>query len=1006
MKTAPPMVANQRRAPVPSGAAMPAKTFEALIFDWDGTAVTDRAADATDVRARVDALCGRGAEVFIVSGTHLGNVDGQLQARPDGPGGLYLCLDRGSEVFRVDRDGAHLLHRRVAAPEEEDALDRAASILVERLRVLGIPASIVSQRLNRRKIDLIPEPRWADPPKAIIDELLAAVTRRLHDHDIADLSEVVELGRAAAREAGLRDPRVTSDVKHVEIGLTDKSDSVRWALTALREIGIGSGLVLIAGDEFGPIGGASGSDALMLVPEVARAAVISVGVEPGGVPADVVHLGGGPLEFIRLLDDQLDRRRSGRVPWVDEDPAWTVVIEDDDPRLRRVHESLLTLADGRFGTRGSREEDGAGTQPLVTAAGLWRPDGQSRSLLPGPVWTRLSHIGGPGASDRSILDLRTGVLARERGMFRSVRFSSLARPGSMVLRAEGGAESFIPGRALRPPVGDAVAFEDGRIDGVVWARTSSNGEEIVAAAAVTDQPVDDRRITQRIASYIADSSSGATPERAIERVREVSAVGFDRLLAEQRAAWAARWRDAEVSIEGDDQAQLAARFSLFHLLSSVADDQEAAVGARGMTGPAYGGRVFWDADVFVLPVLAAVHPASARAMLEYRIRRLPGARKEAAARRRAGALFPWESADDGTEVAPRSARGANGIIPIRTGEHAEHIGADIAWAAWRYVEWTGDEAFLRGPGRPLVTETARYWASRARLDSGGRAHLYGVIGPDEYHEVVDDNAFTNVMARWNLERAAELVERDGIGGMREEAAAWRSTARALVDGYEPATGIYEQFAGYRGLEPLVMSEVGSPPIAADMLLGRKRVAGSQILKQADVLMLHHMIPDQTAPHSLEPNLDLYEQRTAHGSSLSPPIHAALLARAGRVERALDLFRISCRLDLDDLTGTTAAGLHLATLGGSWQALAFGFAGIHPHAGALGLDPHVPLEWRALSLRFRFRGRRVGLRLSNDTIEIFCDGPLRVALVGCRGVTVRQPGTRFERDVNGWREARS
>jgi trehalose/maltose hydrolase-like predicted phosphorylase len=239
-----------------------------------------------------------------------------------------------------------------------------------------------------------------------------------------------------------------------------------------------------------------------------------------------------------------------------------------------------------------------------------------------------------------------------------------------------------------------------------------------------------------------------------------------------------------------------------------------------------------------------------------------------------------------------------------------------------------------------------------------------VIGPDEYHGPVDDNAFTNVMARWNLLRAAEL---DGTEGEREE---WRRAADALVDGYDHVTGLYEQFAGFLGLEPVIIANVAPRrPIAADLLLGAERVAAAQVLKQADVLMLHHLVPDEVAASSLLVNLDFYEPRTAHGSSLSPAIHASLLARARRYDDALSFLRLAARLDLDDLTGSTAGGVHLATMGGVWQALAFGFAGVRPRGDRLAVDPRLPPAWEALELRLTFRGRPLRLRVEPDRVTL-------------------------------------
>jgi trehalose/maltose hydrolase-like predicted phosphorylase len=365
-------------------------------------------------------------------------------------------------------------------------------------------------------------------------------------------------------------------------------------------------------------------------------------------------------------------------------------------------------------------------------------------------------------------------------------------------------------------------------------------------------------------------------------------------------------------------------------------------------------------------------------MLEYRIRRLGAARRNAQAHGRRGARFPWESAADGTDVTPRQAIDPTGKqVQILTGDLEVHIVADVAWAARCYVDWTGDTGFWR-TGTDLVVESARYWASRVRFDAHGRAHIDGVIGPDEYHESVDDNAFTNVMARWNLNAAANLATEGLATAGTDEVSAWRALADALVDGLDPDTGRYEQFAGFSGLEPLLISELAEPPIAADLLLGSDRVQRSQVIKQADVLMLHHLVPDEVAPGSLPVNLDHYLPRTAHGSSLSPAIHASLLARAGRPDDARELLALACRVDLDDLTGMTASGLHVATMGGVWQALVYGFAGVRPSlGGALTIDPCLPAAWARLEVRLRYLGGRLRLCLAADEIRVTTDQPVQV-----------------------------
>jgi trehalose/maltose hydrolase-like predicted phosphorylase len=179
----------------------------------------------------------------------------------------------------------------------------------------------------------------------------------------------------------------------------------------------------------------------------------------------------------------------------------------------------------------------------------------------------------------------------------------------------------------------------------------------------------------------------------------------------------------------------------------------------------------------------------------------------------------------------------------------------------------------------------------------------------------------------------------------------------------------------------VATQVARPPFAADLLLGAERVAGTQLIKQADVVMAHHVLPHEMAPDSLTADVAYYEPRTAHGSSLSPAIYAAQLARAGRPDDALALFRLAARLDLDDTTGTTAGGLHLATFGGVWQALAHGFLGLDPTGETLGIDPCLPTPWQALELRFRFRGQPVAVRADRGHVHVTCPAPLRVRLAG-------------------------
>jgi trehalose/maltose hydrolase-like predicted phosphorylase len=730
-----------------------------------------------------------------------------------------------------------------------------------------------------------------------------------------------------------------------------------------------------------------------LVPHLSDVTVLFVDDEAS--PAGSEFRTGRRADLHQILAQQQRFRRNRSLPEATSTSGWSLVVDGFDTTHERVQEALITVADGHLGTSGASLARHTSQHPWVVAAGVYDGDGADSHLLTGPRVFELSGIA-DGAPQRRVLDLRTGVLyertSSDGDVFDSVRFASLAEPGTSALRVRC-PKGLRSGPPLMPPTADQVN-DQGRSGRATWIQVAASKGGIVAAAS---QSRTRGGTLDRLAVYRADPDRVPDAGPAVDALDGASEAGFDRLLQRHRWAWARRWEDADVVLEGDDELQLAIRLALFHLMASVSDTGEAAVGARGLTGTGYRGHVFWDADTFVLPFLAATHPAAARAMLEYRLRRLPAAMEAALAAGRAGARFPWESARTGRDVTPTQARDRAGrIIPIRTGQLEEHIVADVAWAACCYVDWSGDEAFAQGPGRRILVETARYWASRIRLLKDGTAHIYGVIGPDEYHESVDDNAYTNVLARWNLRCAAES---DGIDG--EERRRWIELASALVDGYDPSTGIYEQFAGFAKLEPLIIEELAPRrPIAADLLLGAERVAGAQVIKQADVLLLHHLVPDEVVAGSLGPNLSFYEPRTAHGSSLSPATHAALFARAGKCDEAVDALRLAARMDLDDLTGSTAAGLHLATMGGLWQALALGFAGLRPRAGMLHVDPVLPTSWSALELRVRFRNSKVRIRMEHSHLVIQADKSIAVVVDGAQ-FPVGPGQLEFDRSGEHW-----
>jgi len=460
------------------------------------------------------------------------------------------------------------------------------------------------------------------------------------------------------------------------------------------------------------------------------------------------------------------------------------------------------------------------------------------------------------------------------------------------------------------------------------------------------------------------------------------ALGWRAVLAAHEAAWNERWSASDIVIEGDDVLQRALRFAVYHLTSTAnPQDDRVSIGARALTGDAYLGHVFWDTEIYLLPFYTAVWPEAARALLMYRFHTLPGARAKAAHFGFKGALYAWESADTGEETTPERVVGADGKpVDILTGKMEHHISGDIAYAVWQYWRFTNDDDFFLRAGAEILLDTARFWASRSVAEADGKRHIRHVIGPDEYHEDVDDNVFTNVMARWNISRGLEVMDvlrerwpnhaaalREKLALGDEELADWRDAIVRIVTGLDPATGIYEQFAGFNALQPLELAAYADRKVPIDVIIGRELTQRSQVVKQADVVALIALLPEEFPDTMAETNFRYYEPRCAHGSSLSTGMHALVAARLGDAPMALRYLRATAATDLD-LDPNSAGGVHIAGLGALWQAVVIGFGGLDLNGDTLGIDPRLPPQWRSLSFRVCWRGRSVAIRIAGNTVQ--------------------------------------
>jgi kojibiose phosphorylase len=481
--------------------------------------------------------------------------------------------------------------------------------------------------------------------------------------------------------------------------------------------------------------------------------------------------------------------------------------------------------------------------------------------------------------------------------------------------------------------------------------------------------------------------------RCRDRLARHVAAGFDARLAAHRRAWAELWEACDCEIVGDPVAAQALRFGIYQLLIAAnPDDPTVNIGAKSLTGEGYRGHVFWDTEVLMLPFFILTQPDTARSLLRYRHHTLPAARELAAADGFGGARYPWESADTGAEECPRWTN--DGQFRFWTRDEEIHVSADVAYGIVSYLEATADIAFLIDHGAEILFETSRFWVDRAEPNDHGGFSIKQVMGPDEFHSHVDDNAFTNALARWSLRRAAQVhdelasshpnelaVLAARIGLSPSETGRWRAVADGLViTASQDRGGVIEQFAGYfeRDDVPITSWDANNMPRYPEGY-HHFNCEETMLLKQPDVVMLLHMLPEEFELETKRANFEFYEARTLHKSSLSPAIHAIMGLEVGDAERALQYFARSAYVDLADNQGNTREGIHIASAGGTWQVVVFGFAGFGIRHDTLTFDPRLPSEWQRIRFRLCWRGVPLRVDLGHQDARFRLEAPADTAL---------------------------
>ncbi|WP_203136131.1 glycoside hydrolase family 65 protein [Microbacterium sp. JZ31] len=489
-------------------------------------------------------------------------------------------------------------------------------------------------------------------------------------------------------------------------------------------------------------------------------------------------------------------------------------------------------------------------------------------------------------------------------------------------------------------------------------------------------------ITKTVAYH---TSRGVPSRELVDRCRRtldrVASIGIDEVYRRQRAWMADFWSRADVRIAGQDSLQQATRWCLFQLAQAAARADGFGVSAKGVTGSGYSGHYFWDTEIYVLPFLAYTNPLWARNAMRMRTHMLPAARRRAGQLNEAGALFPW-----------RTINGEEASAYYAAGTAQYHINADIAYAIVKYARATDDLDFIEREGADVLVETARLWATLGfwRSYQGIESfHIHGVTGPDEYTTVVNDNLFTNVMARFNLRAAAravrDMAERnpgafrrlaDRVALDPSEPETWERAADAMHIPYSENFGIHPQDSLF--LEREVWDLEHTPEDQRPLLLHFHPLViyRFQVLKQADVVLALFLQGNHFTAEEKRADFDYYDPLTTGDSTLSAVVQAILAAEVGYQDLAHEYFEEALFVDIGDLHHNAADGVHVASAGGVWTALVSGFGGMRDYMGELTFDPRLPESWPELAYALQWKGRTLDIVLRRDHMRVTlrADGP--------------------------------
>jgi len=476
-------------------------------------------------------------------------------------------------------------------------------------------------------------------------------------------------------------------------------------------------------------------------------------------------------------------------------------------------------------------------------------------------------------------------------------------------------------------------------------------------------------------------------DETLECLNKTRGLGYRELFEQHKKHWNKLWKQMDIQIRGVDFDQLAIRFAQFHLIQMTPkNNTEISVAAKGLSGEGYRGHIFWDTEIFILPFLIYKFPKIARNLLLYRYHTLDGARKKAREYGWKGAMYPWESIDSGEETTPKYMDWdikTGKLIRIWCGEIEQHITSDIAYAIWHYFVATLDYDFLFNYGVEIFFETARFWASRIEYSKEKKRYeINDVIGPDEYSEHVNNNAYTNYLVKWHLSKALEIatwlqtskpeiweniIRKTGL--QVEELVDWEDKVDKIYTHINKESGLIYQFDGFMDKKDIDLSTFKGKVGLMVKKMGWDEVNNSMVLKQADVVMLMFLLRDQYSQKVKEVNWSFYEPRTLHDSSLSYSVHSIIATDINRLKEAYEYFIKAAKIDIGEDMKSSDDGLHAASLGGIWLAVINGFAGIKVLGDKLDIDPKLPEKWENLKFNIIWRGDRYNFEIDRGKIRV-------------------------------------